>query len=78
MQHPRHLIPMKQILVWQLLHLVVERMMKQQTNGRTMAARLRIHCSIISSKTDKHVKDVSSKTLGFFFFDDLLKEIAMI
>lgn len=68
MQHPRHLIPMKQILVWQLLHLVVERMMKQQTNGRTMAARLRtcIHCSIILSKTDKHVEYVSSKTLGFF------------
>lgn len=43
MQHPRHLIPMKQILVWRLLHLVVERMMKQQTNGRTMAARLRVH-----------------------------------
>lgn len=35
-------------------------------------------CSIILSKTDKHVKDVSSKTLGYFFFDDLLKEIAMI
>lgn len=36
-----------------------------------------LHCSIILSKTDKHVKYVSSKTLGFFL-DDLLKEIAMI
>lgn len=30
-----------------------------------------LHC-------DKHVKYISSKTLGFNFFDDLLKEIAMI
>lgn len=34
-------------------------------------------CSIILSKTDKHVEYVSSKTL-WFFFDDLLKEIAMV
>lgn len=59
MLHHRHLIPIVQILAWQLLHLVAERMMKQQTNGRTMAARLRIHCSIKLSKTDKHVEYVN-------------------
>lgn len=55
MLHPRHLIPMMQILAWQLLHLVAERMMKQQTNGRTMAARLRIHCYIKFNKANEHM-----------------------
>lgn len=40
-----------------------------------MVVRLCIYCFIILSKIDKYVKYVSLKIFGFFFFDDLLKEI---